>query len=849
MTYRPRNPHWSQSLVLLAAMFPMSAFCILALATSRLAVAQSGSAARLKLPAGFTAELLYRVPAEQGSWVSLTNDPQGRLIVSDQYGKLYRITPRRDSQADVEEIDLNIGFAQGLLCAFDSLYVVSHGNMRNRIETVGGTATQEEIPAGLYRVRDTDNDDRYDSVELLREIDGTSEHGPHAVILGPDKKSLYLCAGNATRIPNPETSSVPRVWEEDQVLTRFPDATGFAATWMAPAGWICKTDPDGKAFELIAIGFRNQYDIAFDPNGELFTFDSDMQWDFGLPWYRPTRVCHVVSGGEFGWRTGSGKWPPYYPDSVPAVLDIGPGSPTGITFGTGAKFPAKYQNALFIADWSYGIIYSVHLENHGASFQATQERFCYAPALPITDLVINPADGAMYFLVGGRRLQSELYRVTYVGDEPITPASYPKVDADIERRRNIESFHTLPDTASLDKIWEDLADDDRFIRYAARIALEHQAVETWVQRATQETRAAQETDPQRTLEAITALARCGNEIHQSAAVAALDRLEWDSLSGAQRYHLMRNYGLILCRLGKPTESTQQSIRKLDAQFPTGQELIDLELAKILIAVQTPGATRKTVELLGSRSMQEQQIALAMSLSDAKAGWTIPLREKYFQWFLDAAGTTGGQSLGGYVNSVRDHAVENLTSQEKSSLAAILAKQPEISDPYADLKARPFVEQWTLDDLLPIMDVDFARRDLVNGKELFLIASCYKCHRISGQGGIVGPDLTTAGHRFNAKDLLETIINPNKEISDQYEATLFQMDDGRVITGRIADMTGDTYKIQEDMINPGKLTLISITEIEAMKPSKTSTMPSGLLDTLTRDEILDLLAYMKSTVDN
>ena len=296
--------------------------------------AQATPADKLRLPEGFKAELLYTVPTDQGSWVSMTNDPQGRLIASDQYGDLYRINPTGNG-ADVEKIELRIGFAQGLLCAFDSLYVVSYG-----IKGRGG-AGQKNMPPGLYRVRDTDGDDKYDDVKLLREFVGKSEHGPHAVILSPDKKSLYICAGNATKLPNPETSRVPKVWQEDQVLSRLPDARGHAAGRLAPGGWVCKTDPDGKSFELVSMGFRNQYDIAFDPNGELFTFDADMEWDVGLPWYRPTRVCHVVSGSEFGWRHGSGKWPEYYPDNVPPVVNIGPGSPTGITFGTGAKLPAK----------------------------------------------------------------------------------------------------------------------------------------------------------------------------------------------------------------------------------------------------------------------------------------------------------------------------------------------------------------------------------------------------------------------------------------------------------------------------------------------------------------------------
>ena len=203
------------------------------------------------------------------------------------------------------------------------------------------------MPAGLYRVRDTDDDDQYDSVEMLRKFEGGGEHGPHAVILGPDRKSLYICGGNNTRIPDPERSVVPRLWQEDQLLPRLPDANGHNVDAMAPGGWVCKTDRDGKEFLLISSGFRNEFDIAFDPNGELFTFDADMEWDFGLPWYRPTRVCHVVPGSEFGWRNGSGKWPTYYADSLPAAADIGPGSPTGITFGTGARFPAKYQNCAF----------------------------------------------------------------------------------------------------------------------------------------------------------------------------------------------------------------------------------------------------------------------------------------------------------------------------------------------------------------------------------------------------------------------------------------------------------------------------------------------------------------------
>lgn len=804
------------------------------LSFDRSMLAQSAiGAAQLKLADGFSGELIYSVPKEQGSWVSLTHDPQGRLIASDQSGGLFRITPGETGAAPkVEAIDLKIGFAQGLLCAFDSLYVVAHGSPKF------------ETPPGLFRLRDTDNNDLYDSVELLRKFEGGGEHGPHAVILSPDKKSLYICAGNHTALPDPETSRLPRKWDEDQLLTRFPDANGHAAGRMAPGGWICKTDPDGKSFELVSSGFRNQYDIAFDPNGELFTYDADMEWDVGLPWYRPTRVCHVTSGSDFGWRHGSGKWPEYYPDSVPGVVDIGPGSPTGITFGTGAKFPASYQNCLFISDWSYGIIYAIRMEADGSSYRGLPERFCAAPALPVTDLVINPTDGAMYFLIGGRGLQSGLYRVRYVGDQATEPANYPSLDAAVATRRELETFHLPAENGgsaiNYDTVWPQLSSPDRFMRFAARVAIEHQPVADWVARATSE------TNPDATIEAIIALARCGDQSQQAAAIESLERLDWTQLTPFQRLAACRAYGLVLIRMGSPTESTKAAVQKLAGHFPAGDDALDRELAKLLIAVEAPGATEKIVPRMVAAETQEQGTAYAMMLTDAKTGWTVPLREQYFQWFLDAAKNQGGHSLSGYIRNIRTAAVEQLTPADKESLAELLAKEPETVDPYADLKSRPVVKNWTMEDLQSLESDDFGDRDLANGKKMFAMAACYKCHRISGSGGIVGPDLTLAGHRFNTHDLLETIVEPSKVISDQYGATIFVLLDGRTVTGRVANLGGGEYRVQEDMIAPQKFTGVKVDDIDEMQPSKVSMMPTGLLDTLTLEEIKDLLAYMKST---
>ena len=125
---------------------------------------------------------------------------------------------------------------------------------------------------------------------------------------------------------------------------------------------------------------------------------------------RPTRVNHVVSGAEY--YKGAGKYPEFYADTLPATLNIGPGSPTGARFGYGAQFPKNYQEAFYVLDWSWGKIYAVHLEEDGSSYRATKEEFITGAPLPVTDIIIHPQDRAMYFTIGGRRVQSGLYRVT-----------------------------------------------------------------------------------------------------------------------------------------------------------------------------------------------------------------------------------------------------------------------------------------------------------------------------------------------------------------------------------------------------------------------------------------------------
>ena len=786
----------------------------------------------VRLAEGFEIELIYNVPGdEQGSWVSLTSDDQNRLIASDQYGKLYRITPPTldgSGELKVELLDVDMGMCQGLLCAFDSLYAVVNGNANQG--------------AGLYRLRDTNGDDQYDEVKQLRRFEGGGEHGPHAVILSPDGKSLYVCGGNHTKLPAPETSLVPRNWQEDQVLPRMWDAGGHAVGIMAPGGWICRTDPEGKAWELVSSGFRNEYDIAFSPEGELFTYDADMEWDVGTPWYRPTRVNHVTSGSEFGWRSGTGKWPDFYPDSLSSVVDIGPGSPTGIVFGTGAAFPEKYQRALFISDWSYGIIYAVHMTEEGGSFVGEAEQFCSAAALQVSDMIVGPNDGALYFTIGGRRTQSGLYRVTYAGNES-TAAVPPRTLGETHAlRRKLEKLHSQQSPEVVKEAWSYLSHPDRHVRFAARIALEHQPVDTWRQRL----------DTQEDVEAIIlsaiALARCGDPSDQPRVIESLSRLDIGSLSTEQKLGLIRAYGLAMTRLGGPTEPMKNAIvRQLSEAYPNSETRLNFELCRLLVAANDATAAAKTMELLENAPTQEEQIHYALCLRALEQGWNADLRARYFSWFNQAQSLRGGNSFSRFILNIRKEAMEQLDDETRVQLKEILEKQPEPADTLVDLKTRPFVKNWNVQDLMAVADANSGDRDLARGERVFATAQCFKCHRFQGRGGMVGPDLTAAGRRFNTQNLLESLVEPSKVISDQYQATLFVLDDGQQVAGRVVNLNGDNYLVQSDMLNPGSLTAVNRQHVEEMAASAVSMMPEGLLDTFSQEEILDMLAYIRSGV--
>lgn len=821
-------------------------------------------------PPGFVVEhLVSPTSVDSSSWVALTFDDRGRLLASDQYGSLYRVEipaiGEDPAGTKVTPLSLEIGHAQGLLWAHGSLYVVV-----NSEQGVGGHGS------GLYRVTDGDGDGELDTIRLLRAFVGWGEHGPHSVVLGPDGRSLYVMGGNHTTPPEPFASRVTRGWQEDGLFPPILDPRGHAVEIEAPGGWVVRTDTAGTDWELVSVGFRNAFDLAFNEAGDLFTFDSDMEWDLGMPWYRPVRVLHITSGSEFGWRTGSGKWPAYYPDNLPSVVDVGQGSPTGVLMGTRLAFPERYRNGLYIFDWSFGTIYRVDLEPQGASYTGTFEEFLSGVPLPLTDGVAGP-EGALYFAAGGRRLNSHLYRVYYAGDEPVEAGTAPALTPP-ERalRLQLEAFHGRQDPAAVETAWPHLNHPDRFVRYAARVALEHEPVEAWAERVWAE------ADPVRRLYGVIALARTADASMQEQALEALAGIDYAALAPERRLDLLRAYGLVFMRLGAPSEAWKARVaERLASHFPADNDPENRELAQLLAYVEAPGVIETTLQLLEryagdagtpvlaeavtARSEdygptiarmrenmpQPQEIAYARSLSFVRDGWTLEQRRRYFQWFYEALGRSGGESYKGFLEAIRSDALERVPAEAQEALAELTGALP--GGRGVDLASLPQPEgpgrSWSWPDVREALNDGLDHpRDFERGRRMYAAALCEACHAVRGEGGSVGPDLTQIGTRFSREDVIEAIILPSAEISDQYAATLVTLTDGSSLVGRVIRVNEHELVLNQNPYAPDQVVTVPRAEIASQQPSPLSLMPPRLIDRLNEQEVVDLMAFLLSGGD-
>ena len=329
----------------------------------------------------------------------------------------------------------------------------------------------------------------------------------------------------------------------------------------------------------------------------------------------------------------------------------------------------------------------------------------------MTDAIIRPEDGAMYFTIGGRRVQSGLYRVTYVGDESTEPAiQKSKPTREARLRHRLEHFHGAPNPKAISEAWQYLDHEDRFVRWAARTAVQHQPVGTWSEKALTERNEGIRVEALLGLAKVTGIDPFhrvdsdppANEALRDDILKSLGEVSWKKLNEEQQLTLVRTYQIVLNRFGTPDEAAiDRIIAQLDPHFPAPSFGMNWLLCDTLAFLQAPSVPGKAMALIQSATTQEEEMQYARSIRFTRAGWTTELRVAYFDWFLRAANYHGGASFTKFIEFIRSDAVASYES-DKAEVDEVLAKKPVIKSPLElmaeAMAGRSYVKEWELDEL-------------------------------------------------------------------------------------------------------------------------------------------------------
>jgi putative heme-binding domain-containing protein len=323
------------------------------------------------------------------------------------------------------------------------------------------------------------------------------------------------------------------------------------------------------------------------------------------------------------------------------------------------------------------------------------------------------------------------------------------------------------------------------------------------------------------------------------------------------------------------------ISYLNPNFPSGNNNLDRELAKLLTYTGAPDAVSKTIALLETAkddaSYQKtftsssdlimrnpqygmdianmlanvppaQQTYYAVVLGGAEKGWTPELHDQYFTWIRNAFNYKGGRSYVGFIDRARKMALSHVSSSEfskydeLSGAAMLTGNGNDIIQ--SDVQPEGPGRRWTLEEAAPLMD-DLSGRDFVRGKAMYAATLCQSCHTMQGEGAIIGPDLTQLGTRFSPKDILEATIDPSAVISDQYAATVLVLNDGNSVVGRVTNEDDTNYYVSQNPFAPETIRTVPKSSVSAVKLSEVSIMLPGMINRLNEEELKDLMAYLVS----
>lgn len=849
--------------------------------------------------------------------------------------------------------------------------------------------------AGLWRIQTNANGEAT-SVEQQTQLLGTvEEHGPHGIRRGPDGELWYVQGNNHGSPLNTKVDRQRSLLLNDKDAQLLPSFENFGP---CQRDGVCsalhRVDRQTGLHTFMMGGNRNVYDFAFNDMGDAFWYDSDHEPELGTPWYREVRTIHGVLGGNYGYRTGSGKYPEWYLDSLPPVRDLRRGSPVGIETYLSYAYPAEFYDILLEGDWSRGRLLYTALTPNGATYKAREDaaEFLHGIPLNITDLEVGP-DGNIYFATGGRSSQGGFWRIKYTGPTPPQPdrtgilavvrqpqplsswgwAAIERVKASMGeaafgaqlekvarttsmaprdrvralyemqrhgpkpsgallralvadqqtdvrsaavyvaglqsgsdaaavaaaglrdanpmvRRRALEAVITLgqsperPSLVPVDDIYRNLNDPDRFVRWAARLALERTPRQDWASRVLSE------TNTLGVMEGLLAWVRTANGASLNPALQKeFALMRQAGLSVEDQLRLLRLFHYTITEL--PNGDLDQALRSeaftiWAARFPAADDRLNREIALTLAYSQHPQAAGTILAAMPQGDeRREVQIHYLYALRTVQTGWTPALIQQLGAVFERTTRWRGG--IGGSVNTIFDHTQERLSEGERTALfaaAPTFAPPPVVARgtgpaPAAGgrgaggggrggggrggrgagadkLETFERLVYWPgqagmLQSTGPTLGFSGGRMvsptsghaqgstdvDTAPGRQIFE-TSCASCHKYGAVGTAYGPDLT--GHKLSRYDLAEAMFYPDRKIAERYYVTVVETTDGRSVRGVV--VTDDAQNLVLKTADAPQPVTVAKAQIRARRTEQATIMPDFFEQT-PRINFAQVLAFL------